>query len=89
MKYVIVLDGGDERPILLDEILSHDSVASHNRVVVSAGFCSITASKALMERVSPEPNIHVQAWGESGTLGKASRTQDAEIILKALKRIHI
>lgn len=74
MKYVIVKDQyGTEQPIVSSEIMGHADLAD-NCNVVSAGFCRFN--------VGGEYNDEVVAsvWGESITLKKKSRPEDAALL---------
>ena len=81
MKYIIVQavkagkPSGPARAIVFDEGLIHSEVANcrgaSERIVVSAGFCS----------VSP-----VDVWGHSESLGIEARPEDIEIIRNLLSK---
>ncbi len=82
MKYIIVrvVSDGSEHAILFPVRINHRQVARIHRadqvVVVSAGFVKITRGTTGQE---------IQVYGESETLGMASRPGDAEIIEESLK----
>ena len=84
MKYIIVADGTGEYTVLFDELLLHSSVAERWTAtglnVVSAGFCRLEATAEL------DGSVEAFVWGQSVSLGKASRPADAAIIGEMLRR---
>lgn len=72
-KYVIVDSFGLELPIIFNPIIDHSAVCQ-TLPVVSAGFC---------EREEFE-NVYT-VWGESISLKKKSRPQDAIILMDAMQ----
>ena len=75
LKYIIVDERGCELAIVFNSIIDHDQVANRMNVI-SAGFC----------RLPNELNSNVSAWGESKTLKKKSREEDAKIILHDFRK---
>lgn len=72
-KYLIVLSYGLELPIVFNPILDHGAIAGQLKVI-SAGFCYRCDNGAY------------SVFGESITLKKKSRPEDAEIIQKYLEK---
>ena len=77
-KYII-LDDGIGTPIVFSPLVQHYKEAG-GRPVVSAGFCDV--------HVKPDGDnqkIEWFVWGESISLRKKSRPEDAELINKFLR----
>ena len=77
MKYVIVRGMfGGEYPILLDNVLPHDTIY---RGIISAGFVDIVPIN--------DGRMYVIAYGRSVSLNKDSRgNDDAELICRELNK---
>lgn len=75
-KYIIVECMGHEVPIVFADLLNHSDVAE-NFKVVSAGMCDIHIHDM-------HHGITVTTWGESTSLKKIARPEDANIIERFL-----
>jgi len=83
-KYIIVDEAGLEVPVVFGPLLQHSQVAG-GRKVISAGFCH---SRIIAAEEHPAFDIYVlkwETWGESISLSKKSRPEDAEILSKYLE----
>lgn len=84
MKYIVVDDQGIECPIIFSELQKHIDIAGQKKVI-SAGFCRFNALSTEVETgigCHNEESVTVQCWGSSVGLGKRSRKEDEELILK-------
>lgn len=77
-KYVIVGKHGLERAIILDNMLSHDSIKSPD--IVSAGFFTFKTG----EDECGNPIIISSVFGKSVSLDVKSRPKDSKLIDRAL-----
>lgn len=78
MKYVMLKARGVEVPILFPAVLQHRDVVEHLMgTVMSAGSCRVSAL--------PNGELHVDAYGNSLTLGIGCREQDARLIREHLQ----
>lgn len=83
-KYIIVKYQGFELPILFHSIMEHKAFQAmlfSDEAIVSAGFFSICG------RITQEDEnaISVDVYGESTTLKKSHRKEDAKLIKKLLR----
>ena len=83
-KYIIVEVIGIEAAICFDSLVVHSNLLpSFNKdMIVSAGFFSIMGKKSKEDPY----DIKVEVWGQSISLGKDSREEDAILIKRVLRQ---
>lgn len=81
-KYVVIMDGTMETPIIFPDWATHKEIA-HNRKVVSAGFLTIIATRQTLEdTVYTSNDIEFNCSGGSVSLNVQSRPQEDSQLLR-------